>query len=107
MTIKRTLCMSAALLTAQLALAKMPFSNDMFGRVESTLDQCVQVDQGSADKYAAKKKELVKDATSAEVEAARNSEAYKTAYKEMSEQLSQMPKDEVMQACAASLKGEK
>ena len=107
MKIKRTLCLSAALLTAQLALAKMPFSNDMFGRVESTLDRCAQVDQGSAGKYAAKKKELVKDATSAEVEAARNSDEYKAAYKDMSEQLTQMPKDEVIQACTASLKGDK
>jgi hypothetical protein len=105
MKIKRRLCLSAALLTAQLALAKMPFSNDMFGRVESTLDHCAQIDKFFAEKYAARKKELVKHATSAELEAARNSDEYKAAYKDMGEQLTQMPKDEVKNACAAALAG--
>ncbi len=105
MKIKRSLCLTAALLTAQLALAKMPLSNDMFGRVESTLDHCAQIDQGSAEKYTAKKKELTKDATSSEVETARTSDEYKAAYKDMSEQLTQMPKDEVKNACAAALAG--
>jgi len=104
---KSLLGFTLALILCQLAVAKMPFSNDVFGRVESTLDHCAQIDQGSSEKYATKKKELVKDATSAEVEAARSSDEYKAAYKDMSEQLTQMPKDEVMQACTASLKGDK
>jgi hypothetical protein len=105
MKTRNLLSFTAALLLCQVAFAKMPFSNDMFGRVESTLDQCAQIDQGSAEKYAVKKKELVKDATSAEVEAARSSDEYKAAYKAMSEQLAQMPKDEVKNACAAALAG--
>jgi len=107
MKIKKLIGFASAVMFCQFALAKMPFSNDMFGRVESTLDHCAQVDQGSAEKYAARKKELVKDATSAEVEAARNSDEYKIAYKEMSEQLAQMPKDDVMQACTAALQEKK
>lgn len=107
MKIQRLFGLALALVLCQFAFAKMPFSNDIFGRVESTLDRCGQVDPGSAEKYAAKKKELLKDATSEEVEAARNSDEYKAAYKDMSEQLNQMPKDELMEACTASLKGDK
>ena len=107
MKIKSLVSFAAMLLLCEIAFAKMPFSNDMFGRVESTLDHCAQVDKSSSEKYAAKKKELVKDATSTEVEAARNADDYKAAYKDMTEQLAQMPKDEVMQACTAALKGDK
>lgn len=107
MKIKSLIGFALGLIICQLTFAKISISNDVLGRVESTLDRCAQLDQGSAEKYAAKKKELVKDASSAEVEAARNSEEYKAAYKDMSEQLTQMPKDEVMQVCTASLKGEK
>jgi len=102
-TIKLLSCVVACML-CEIAFAKMPFSNDMLGRVESTLDHCAQIDKSSAEKYAAKKKELAKDATAQEIEAARNSDAYKAAYKDMSDQLAQMPKDDVMQACTASLK---
>jgi uncharacterized protein YycO len=107
MKMKSFLSFLAALMLCAIAFAKMPFSNDMFGRVESTLDQCAQIDKSSGEKYAAKKKQLVKDATAEEIEAARNTDEYKTAYKEMSEQLAQMSKDDVMQACTAALKGEK
>jgi hypothetical protein len=107
MKIKSCLGLALALMLGEFAFAKMPFSNDLFGRAESTLDHCAQIDQRSAEKYAARKKALVKDATSEEVETARNSEEYKAAYKDMSEQLAQMPKDEVMQACSASLQNDK
>lgn len=107
MKMKNFLSFIAALMLCEFAFAKMPFSNDMFGRLESTLDHCAQIDKPSADKYAARKKDLVKDATSEEVEAARNADAYKAAYKDMSEQLAQMPKDDVMQACTAALQEKK
>jgi hypothetical protein len=107
MKIKSLTGFALGLMLCQLTFAKMTVSNDILGRVESTLDRCAQVDQGSAEKYATRKKELVKDATREEVEAARESNAYKAAYKDMSEQLNQMPKDDLMQACTASLKGDK
>ncbi len=107
MKIRNLTSFIVALTLCEIAFAKMPFSNDMFGRVESTLDHCAQIDKSSAEKYVARKKELVKDATNEEVEAARNAEDYKAAYKEMSEQLAQMPKDDVMQACTAALQEKK
>lgn len=107
MKMKSFLSLLAALMLCAIAFAKMPFSNDMFGRVESTLDHCAEIDKSSGEKYAAKKKQLVKDATAEEIEAARNADVYKAAYKDMSGQLAQMPKDDVMQACTAVLKSEK
>ena len=103
MKIKYHLSLVAAFALCQFALAKMPFSNDVFGRVESTMDHCAQIDHASADKYEAKKKDTVKGATDSEITEARNSNEYKAAYKEMSEQLAQMPKDDAMQACTAAL----
>lgn len=107
MKIKLLFGFALALTLCQFTFAKMPFSNDIFGRMESTLDHCAQIDKPSAEKYAARKKELVKDATSEEVEAARNADEYKAAYKDMSEQIAQMPKDDVMQACTAALQEKK
>jgi hypothetical protein len=107
MKIKYLLSFAAAFALCQFALAKMPFSNDMFGRVEGTMDFCAQIDHASADKYETRKKEAVKGATDSEIADARNSGEYKAGYKEMSEQLAQMPKDEVMQACTAALQEKK
>jgi len=58
----------------QFALAKMPFTNDIFGKLEGTLDFCIQVDNSAAKKYDEKKKSLVKDVPEGEVAKARESD---------------------------------
>jgi hypothetical protein len=103
MKIRHIISLSAALLMSQLALAKMPFSNDIFGKLESTLDYCARLDPPSAAKYQEKKKAAVKDVPEEELAQARKSKEYKTSYEEFTDELSKMPKEEVTSACAAAL----
>jgi hypothetical protein len=91
--------LAAALLMAEAALATVPFTNDVFGKLESTLDYCAQVDSGSAAKYKEKKKALVKDVPENEVTDARNSDEYKEAYDSITAALSKLSKERVSQAC--------
>jgi len=108
MKIHRILCLGAAIVVIpQLALAKLPFSSDVFGRVEGTLDFCAQVDSRSAAKYQEQKKLLVRDVPEKELAAARETTEYKEAYAWIGGELGKVAKDKAVQACAASLEGGK
>ena len=107
MKLLRILCAGAAILIPQLVLAKLPFSNETFGKVEGILDFCTKADPQSAPKYQAQKKALVKDATEKEVAEARQSQQYKDAYDAVSTELGKEPKEKAAEACAASLEGDK
>jgi hypothetical protein len=105
MRIHRILCLGAALVVPQLALAELPLPNDIFGKVEGTLDYCAQVDSRSAAQYQEQKKLLVRDVPEKEVAAARETTEYKEAYAWIGDELGQLPKDKAVKACAASLEG--
>jgi hypothetical protein len=105
MKIHRILCLSAAFVIPQLALAKLPLPNDAFGKVEGTLDFCAQIDSKAAAKYQEQKKLLVRDVPPEEVAAARETTEYKDAYTEISDELGKLPKDKAAKTCAASLEG--
>ena len=100
---QKLLYLLAAVLIAEVSLAKMPFTNEVFGKVEGTLDFCARVDSPAADKYQQKKKDLVKDVPQSEVDKARTTEEYKSGYDWTREELPKMPKDEVSAMCAAAL----
>jgi len=97
MKIQRTFCFAAMVLITQLAVAKLPFTNDIFGKEEGTLDYCARVDSKSADKYQLKKRDLVKDVE------ARKTEEYKAGYDWIDGELAKMTKHEIVSACAAAL----
>jgi len=99
---KRIVSFAAAILISQFALAKVPYTNEVFGKLEGTLDFCAQLDTPSAAKYEARKKQLAKDATEAEVAEARDSEDYKKSYEWISEELPKAPKTDAMKACKAA-----
>ncbi len=105
MRIQRLLYLLATVLVAELALAKMPFTNEVFGKVEGTLDYCARIDSQSAAKYEKRKKDLVKDVPEDEVASARKTEDYKTGYEWISNELPKMSKEEIVGACAATLEG--
>ncbi|HYL13126.1 MAG TPA: hypothetical protein VEV41_08825 [Terriglobales bacterium] len=107
MKIYRILCVALAIILPQLALAKLPFPNDAFGRVEATLDSCAQADPPSASKYQEAKKALVKDVPEKEVAEARASQEYRDAYDATTTEIGKQPKDKVVEACTASLKSDK
>jgi len=87
----------------QFARAKMPFTNDIFGKLEGTLDFCIQVDNSAAKKYDEKKKSLVKDVPEGEVAKARESDEYKSGYKWVGEELRKLQKNEALKACSTAL----
>jgi hypothetical protein len=107
MRIHRILCLGAALVVPQLALAKLPFSNDAFGTVEGTLDFCSQANPQAAPKYQERKKSLVRDVPEKEVTEARQTQEYKGAYRAVSAELGKVPKDQAVEACTAFLEGDK
>ena len=107
MKIQRIVCLAAAILVPQLASAKLPFSNDAFGKVEGTLDFCAQADPQSAPKYQEQKKQLVRDIPEQEVSNARNRQEYKDAYEWISTELGKVPKNKAVESCRASLEGSK
>lgn len=102
MKIRKSLCLGVAIVTSQLALAKLPFTNDVFGKSEGTLDFCAQVDPASAPKYQARKRALVRNVPD-EVTEARTTEEYKKAYDWMTSELKKVPNDQAVQACTAAL----
>ena len=61
MKIHRILCLGAALVIPQLALAKLPLPSDAFGRMEGTLDFCAQADPKGASTYQQAKKAVAGD----------------------------------------------
>ena len=60
MKIHRILCLGAAILVPELAGAKLPLSNDAFGKLEGSLDFCVKADPQGAEKLQEIKKQTVK-----------------------------------------------
>lgn len=107
MKIYRTVCLTAALAISSLALAKMPYNNDAFGKLEGTLDFCAQTDAQSAPKYQKRKKALVRDASEQELAEARASREYRDAYDSTSSVLAKAPKENVVEVCTALLKSDK
>jgi hypothetical protein len=103
----RILCLVAAIVIPQLLLAKLPFTNDAFGKLEGILDFCAKADPQSAAKYQEQDKRLVKDLPENELAEARQSQEYKKAYDAVGSELGKEPTDKAAEACAASLEGDK
>jgi hypothetical protein len=93
------------LLLAQLALAKLPFSNDALGKVEGTLDTCAQLDTQATTKYQERKKALVRGVPEKEMVEARDTQAYKDAYESVSADVSKLPKGQVVECLHCVLEG--
>jgi hypothetical protein len=107
MRIQRVLCLTAAIVLPQLALAKLPMTNDVLGKAEGTLDFCAQVDPPAASKYQERKKSLVRGAPEKEVVEARKTKDYKDGYDWIINELGKATKDQAVETCAAVLQGDK
>jgi hypothetical protein len=100
-----TVCLSAVLALSPLALAKLSFPNDAFGRIEGALDFCSKADPQSSAKYQERKKVLVRGASDQEIAEARASEAYRGGYDAATDEMDKQPKDQVKKTCTAALEG--
>jgi hypothetical protein len=104
MKIYDVLLVCAAISIPQLATAKLPFSNDEFGKVERTLSICSEFTPESAAKYQEIAKRYVGDAPEKELAEARNTPEYKQAFESSGAVLADMPKERVVEVCKAFLK---
>jgi len=99
------LVLGALLALPLVAHGKSALPNDVFGRLEASLDVCSAGDPNSATKYQEAKKGLVQGATEEEIKAARDSQEYKDGYSSTKQELEKKPKAEVAKSCAAALEG--
>jgi hypothetical protein len=106
MKIYRILCLGAAVIAPPLALANLPFTNEAFGKIEGTLDFCVQADPQAAPEYEERKKLLVRDVPGQEMDEARQTQEYLDAREWISAALGKVPKAQAVKACGDFLKGE-
>jgi hypothetical protein len=81
----------AAIMVPQLVSAKLPFSNDSFGRIDGIVAYCGKIDAGSSAKYQERAKLLVKDVPEKELTEARKSAGYKESYDSITAQLEKTP----------------
>ena|SRR5579864_3559655 len=107
MKIYRTFIFVSAITVSQFALAKLPMSNDVFGKSEGTLDFCAQAKPQDAGKYQERKKSLVRGIPEKEVADARQTQDYKNAYEWITGELGKVPKDQTAAACGAVLQNTK
>lgn len=107
MRIRRTLCLTIALVMPQLAQAKLPLSEDSLGKMESILDFCAQADAQGASKYQERKKVIAGEASEKEVAEARKTKEYSDGYEEISNKLAEVPMEKAIKACTAYLEGGK
>lgn len=105
MKILRIVGLSAMLVLPPLAIAKLPVTNEILGKVEGALDFCSQTDPQSADKYQEKKKAFVQGASERELAEARASKEYKENYDAAGHEMRSEPKEQAKQTCAAALEG--
>jgi hypothetical protein len=105
MRIYRMLFLAAAIMIAQMALAKLPFAIGEFGRTEGTLDFCAKVHPEAAPQYQERKKAMAGDVPEKELAEARGAKEYKDAYEEISAKLGEVQKDQAVAACKAYLEG--
>ena len=104
MKTNRILLVCAAITIPQLTMAKLPFANDEFGKVERTLSFCSNLKPESAAKYQEIGKRYVGNAPAKELAEARNTPEYKEANESTGALLAEMPKELVIEACNAFLK---
>jgi hypothetical protein len=104
MKIDGVLLVCAAFSIPQLAVAKLPFASDEFGRVERTLSICSELTPQSADKYHEIAKRYVGNAPEEELAEARKTPEYKEAYESSGALLADMPKEQLIETCNAFLK---
>ena len=107
MRIHRIILVCAAIMIPHLVDAKLPFTNDIFGRLEGTVDFCAKADPGSAPKYRELAKLLVKDVPDKELTEARMTSEYKDSYEGIGTELAKVPKDQAIKACKTSLETKK
>ena len=104
MRIDRILLVCSAICIPQFALADLPFAIDEFGKLETTLKVCSDLQPESRAKYQDIEKRYVGNVSEKDLAEARKTPEYKEAYDSNAEFLANLPKERVIEACNAFLK---
>jgi hypothetical protein len=107
MTLRRILCLGAAIALSPTAFAEAPFDLQTLALLDSSMDFCVKVNAEAAEKYKDYVNQLEKDVPQKDLEAARDSGDYKEARKSISAELSKLNKKDATKACSDFLKARK
>lgn len=99
MKTNRILCLCAAIMFPQLALAELPFTDQSLGTAQATVDFCAQIDPGTATKYQQQVTLLVQGVSEDEVAKIRSTDDYKDAYARASAALAEVSKPDAAEAC--------
>jgi hypothetical protein len=104
MKINRILLACAAIAIPKLAFADLPFATDEFGKLETTLKFCAELQPESAAKYQAIAKRYVGNVPAKDLAKARETPEYQQAYETNGTFLANLPKERVIEACNSFLK---
>ena len=101
MKIYQTLCLGAVIAFTQttLAQAQAPVASDVLGLSEGTLDFCSKANPKAAPQYLVLGKDLISNASAADLATARNSQAYKDSYSLIETTLKKLPKEHAAKVC--------
>jgi hypothetical protein len=101
----RILCLAFVFVAApQLSPAAPDAPPDALGRVEATVNFCVQADAEWADKYKEIGKKSAANMSDKQLANARNSTQYKEAYRATSTELAKIPANKAVETCREALK---
>ena len=103
MKTSRMLCLCAAIALPQFALAAEPALNKKsLGQVEGIVDFCAQANPQTAKSKGTAAPSVFK-ASQKDLEDARKSDEYKEAYDAITAALTELPKEQVSEACSAAV----
>jgi hypothetical protein len=105
MNIPLILALGAAMALPQGAPSESPINSDALGRVEAMLAYCAKADPPSATRYQERGSVFVRSHSAKEVEAARNSDEYRSAFDWSNVELDKVSPGEAVKNCNAFLEG--
>ena len=85
--------------------AELRMSAQAIATLQATLDHCVEIDAGRRDDYLKHAGVMFAGMPAQELSEVRGSDAYKDAYRSVSEALKEGAPDEVLSACRAFVEG--
>jgi len=97
------LSLAAGLAVSQVVAADLPFTPAGLGHLEGTLDSCARAVPKSAAEYKKQKERLVQGVSDEDLATVRAAGEYQEAYKAISDQLEQVPKDQAAEGCKVFL----
>jgi hypothetical protein len=95
--------LAAVIAVTQVVAADLPFTPGGLGHLEGAFDSCARAIPKSAAEYQKQKERLVQGVSDSDLAKLRAAGEYQEAYKAISDQLENVPKDQAAEGCKAFL----